>query len=55
MASKPVVARLETGEEFGYATPAKVPEGAVIVRYQDGTEYVEPKKADTKKDAKSNG
>lgn len=55
MASKPIVARLKSGEEYGYASAAKAPEGAKVIRYQDGTEYEEPKKADTKKDAKSNG
>ena len=55
MASKPVVARLKDGREFGYATPAKAPDGAKIVRHQDGTEYVAPKKSAPKKEAKSNG
>lgn len=54
MASKPIVARLSDGREYGFETPAKarkVDPDAVILRYQDGTSYDEPKPV--KKDEKA--
>ena len=45
MANKPIVARFPDGAEYGFDTPAearKANADAVILRHQDGTEYVEP-------------
>lgn len=60
MADKPIVVTVPSlrGAEYGFASlkdaRAIFPD-CEIVRYQDGTEYVEPKKPAPKKDAKSDG
>lgn len=61
MANKRVIAEVAPGELYGFASVAKAREkypDCTIVRYEDGTPYVEPKakgvptKADPKKDEK---